>query len=98
MMHFVLVVRFPWANGGTDADGVNICPHRVLNVGRYIQKTSNRIRLCAFPVEFRSNSNFQCPGNDCNSGILIVRVVFPMAGGKKKRVGKRLTRSIFVSL
>ena len=97
-MHFVLVVSFPRAHRRTDTDGVNIRPHRVLYVGGYIQKAPNRIRLGACLVEFRSDSNLECPGNHSDSCILIVKVVLPMASRKEKRIGERLTRCIFVSL
>ncbi len=97
MMHFMFVVSLPGTHRCADTDCVNICAHGVLNVRWHIQEASNWIRLRTCLIEFRPNSNLQSPRNHRNSGVLIVRVVLPMASGKEKRVSERLTRCIFVT-
>ena len=81
MMHFMFVVSLPRAYRCADADGVNICPHGVLDVRGYIQEASNRIRLRSGFVEFGSDRNFEGAGNYSNSCVLVVKVVLPMASG-----------------
>ena len=81
MMHFMFVMSFPGAYRCADADGVNICPHDVLDVRGHIQEAPNRIRLRSRFIELRSDRNFEGAGNYRNSCVLVVKVVLPMASG-----------------
>jgi hypothetical protein len=84
------------ADRRTDTDGVDICSHCVLNVRWYIQEVSYRVRLRSCFIEFRSNCDPECTGNNSYSCILIMKVMLPMASAKEERIGERLIRCIFV--
>lgn len=71
--------------------------HCVLNVCRHIQEASNRIGFRSRLVEFWSDSDLECSGNYSNAGILIMKVVLPMAGRKEERISECFTRRILVA-
>src|SRR6266576_441357 len=81
MMDFVFVMSFPRAYSCADADGVNICPHGVLDVRGHIQEASNRIRPCSRLIELGSDRNLEGARDYRNPCVLVVKVVLPMASG-----------------
>ena len=81
MMDFVFVMSFPRAYSCADADGVNICPHGVLDLRGHIQEASNRIRLCSRLIELGSDGNLEGARDYRNPCVLVVKVVLPMASG-----------------
>src|SRR5260370_35354803 len=97
MMHYMFIMSLPRAHCGADADSINVCPHRVLNVCRDKQEASNRIGLRSPFVQFWSDSNLECPGYNGHSGILIMKMVLPMTSREEERIGERLARCIFVA-
>src|SRR5215468_9135589 len=91
---FMVVMCGPRSECCPDDDGVSLCSHRVFHVCWYQQKTSYTIALHSALIQALSISDSQGPGQDRNSRIGTMPVMFVVTGRDKKRIRKSLAGDV----